>query len=85
MRLRKHRELLDDSMETVVEIDPTMPALVEKIQRDLGADGLTVKVEHYCYDSRIGWDTHIVTIEGIGVYGFTDSPLKTAPSVDSSQ
>ncbi|MGX5777016.1 hypothetical protein [Methylorubrum zatmanii] len=26
-------------------------------------------------DTRIGWDTHIVTIEGWGVAGFTNAPL----------
>jgi len=27
-------------------------------------------------DTRIGWHTHIVTLEGYGVLGFTDGPLK---------
>lgn len=26
-------------------------------------------------DTRIGWNTHIVTIEGWGVAGFTNAPL----------
>lgn len=25
-------------------------------------------------DERIGWDTHVVTVVGWGVFGFTDGP-----------
>jgi peptidoglycan hydrolase-like protein with peptidoglycan-binding domain len=28
------------------------------------------------WDYRIGWDTHIVTVDGYGVYGFTDGPVE---------
>ena len=33
------------------------------------------EVKPYIFDERINWDTHIVTLEGYGVLGFTDSPV----------
>ena len=32
-------------------------------------------IEPYTYDSRIGWDTYIVTLDGYGVQGYTNGPL----------
>jgi len=59
-------------MATVVEIDPTIAALqlllnVKNPKRIL--------VEPYCFDSRIGWDTYIVTVDHRAV-GFTDGPVR---------
>lgn len=34
-----------------------------------------ISVKPYGFDSRIGWDTHMVTIDGNAV-GFTDGPLE---------
>ena len=34
-----------------------------------------VKVEPYGFDSRIGWDTHMVSLKKGGVLGFTNGPL----------
>lgn len=34
-----------------------------------------VKVEPYGFDKRIGWDTHIVTVDGRAV-GFTNGPVE---------
>ena len=67
-------------MQTVVEIDPNLPALVQLINAELGQFGVkatseNVHVEMYCTEHRIGWNTHIVTIDGWGVYGFTDGPV----------
>mgnify|MGYP001609771850 CR=1 FL=1 len=76
MRLRKHRETLDESMETVVEIPANMQALLAVVQANLGpVPKESIHVTPYCFDARINWDTHIVTVDGYGVYGFTDSPL----------
>lgn len=79
MKLREHRGLLADSMKTVVEIDPTIESLANAIQNSLHdflcVDKDKIKVKPYVYDDRIKWDTHIVTIDGYGVYGFTDGPL----------
>ncbi len=32
-------------------------------------------VEPYGFDERINWQTHIVTLTGYGVLGYTDSPV----------
>ena len=37
----------------------------------------TVKIMKYVEDKRIGWDTHIVTLEGYGVFGFTDKAVES--------
>ena len=33
------------------------------------------KIEPYGFDKRIGWDTYIVSMDGYGVFGFTNGPL----------
>lgn len=71
MKFRFHRGTLAEAMQTVVEIDPTIAALAVL----LGVKNpKLILVEHYCYDSRIGWDTYIVTVDRKAV-GFTDSPV----------
>lgn len=80
MKYREHRGGLSDSMATMVEVNglqgllwhlskraetyPSFPVVSEK----------TVHIEPYGFDDRIGWDTHIVTLDGYGVLGFTDGP-----------
>lgn len=75
MKIRQHRGSLADSMETTKEIGESMEALLFEIQSQLRFD-LTIemiRVKPYGgVDKRTGWDTHIVTINGYGVYGFTD-------------
>lgn len=53
--------------------------LIEEAQETykgfIPADVITasrIKIEPYGFDERIGWDTHIVTVEGIGPLGFID-------------
>ena len=79
MKIRLHRGSLADSMDTVRDIEPTVPAVVAYLREawgELGGDiePQDVKVEPYCYDARTGWYTHIVTRKG-GAVGFTDGPL----------
>lgn len=81
MKIRMHRGALADSMETVQEIEATLPAVVAVIEARLGMtfDPRLIEVSPYGgVDERIGWDTHIVTIRGYGVFGFTDGPLSAA-------
>jgi hypothetical protein len=70
IKFRGHRGTLDEAMKTVVELEPTLAALTAH----LGAKPKQVKVEKYMYDDRIGWDTHIVTVDGEAV-GFTNGPV----------
>ena len=79
MKFREHRGMLDDSMKTVVDV-ADRAALVSLLQTQLQLCGFAfndedLKIEPYGYDKRIDWNTHIVTIKGYGVIGFTDGPV----------
>lgn len=75
-------------MRTVVEVaDRT--ALVALMQSRLAAYSYAfephqLRVQPYMRDERIGWDTHIVTIDGYGVAGFTDGPVEEPPPTPPS-
>lgn len=64
-------------MRTVVELAPSRRALVQHLRAlrpdDPGVEGVTVG--HYIHDDRTGWRTHIVSLKGYGVCGFTDAPV----------
>jgi hypothetical protein len=90
MKLRQHRGGYDESMATVIDIEPTKAALLQAIMNteliglpsNLIEDQVTV--EPYSFDAypssldpRNGWNTHLVTIQGWGVYGYTDGPLNS--------
>ncbi len=80
MKFREHRGALSAALSTTVELPATRAALAEyctKLLRPFnypcGAADLCI--EPYGYDERIDWDTHIVTLQGYGVLGFTDGPV----------
>ena len=80
MKFREHRGGLTESMETTVDL-PDYPALIAHLRKLAQPwqtmppiDATTVYIKHYGYDKRIGWDTHIVMLDGYGALGFTDSP-----------
>lgn len=81
MKLRQHRGQLANSMATVIEIAPYRSSLALAVNDEMAEFGFAVAeeaihVEHCGRDDRNGWDTHIVTIDGYGVYGFVDGPLE---------
>ncbi len=75
---RPHRGTLDTAMAEVVEISgrEELVAHLRKVwMNEVNESGLNVTVENYGgIDERIGWDTHIVLVDG-KPYGFTDGPL----------
>lgn len=77
MKVRQHRGGLEESLATTVSIPPTIEALTLFISsvEDLFINSSAIHVEKYCYDDRIWWDTYIITVDGLGVFGFTDGPL----------
>lgn len=76
MKFRFHHGGLDDSMSTVVEIEPTLYALTTHINKSYpGIEKECLQVYPYGYDERINWNTHIVHSTQDGVIGFTDGPL----------
>lgn len=85
MRFKEHRGGLSESMTTVVEV-ANRAALLEHLRRLLSPyprsppiTDETVHVTRYGWDDRIGWDVHIVTLDGYGVLGFTDGPMRPDP------
>lgn len=87
MKIRAHRALLEDAMKTVQEIEPTKEAVYNFVLMHVAAEDhlnrmrflshykhADIEVKPYHYDSRIGWDTHIVTLLGDAV-AFTDGPI----------
>lgn len=78
MKFREHRGQLGDSMETVKEL-PDRAALIDHLYASFPQplNFENIKIEPYFMepDVRIDWDqTYIVTLDGIGVIGFTDGP-----------
>ncbi len=75
---RPHRGGFAESMK-MVKAFTTKMELVEEARLFYGefmpAEDITldtVHVEPYGFDDRIGWETHIVILEGVGPLGFTD-------------
>lgn len=83
MRFREHRGGLRESIATTIEIEPTIDALLIVVRNALEPYGAHINekqihVSPYGFDGRIGWDTHIVTVDGYGLFGFSDAAIKTA-------
>jgi hypothetical protein len=82
MKIREHRGGLDESIATTEVIEPNINALIAHVKKKLtmqievNKDNLHIKKYGSGIDDRCGWDTHIVTIDGYGVFGWTDGPLK---------
>lgn len=82
MKIRAHRGLLADSMQTVEEISPTYEAIREYFKKDSPFPDLYdghIEVKPYGYDDRIKWNTHIVIVSECAI-GFTDGPVN--PNLD---
>jgi hypothetical protein len=84
MKFRFHRGGLDESMATAVDIEPTKVAITKHCNAQYTGSASTrpmvyhaqyIEVKPYGFDSRINWDTYIVTMSGYGVIGFTDGPV----------
>jgi hypothetical protein len=81
MKIRKNvSELLYDCMKTVKEIEPNKEAVAKYLSDYYGeyVDPNKIIVESYGIDSmdtRIDWNTHLVSIIDYCPVGFTDGPL----------
>jgi hypothetical protein len=74
---RPHRGGFDESMALVEEV-PTLCELTNiagKIVNGLVSGGM-IRCSHYCFDERNKWNTYIITVDGVGVIGFTNGPIK---------
>lgn len=75
--IRQHRATLEESMKTVRPVRDR-DQLVEIIRLSLvdwPVKPKQIKVVPYGYDSRIGWDTYLITIDGWGVWGMANGPI----------
>lgn len=84
MKLRKRLIPFEASMATVIDIEPTVEAIITEIMKTfpnipVSVTDKTVHVVPYGYDGKSGWNTYSVSIDDWGVYGFTDGPLNTYP------
>lgn len=69
---RFHRGSLEESMATCREVNGLFD-LVEILTAS-GIGPGKIEIKPYGRDDRIGWDTHMVTVDGNAV-GFTNGPL----------
>ncbi len=81
VKFREHKSTLEDSMKTVVEVG-SKQELARVIANCLGirSHGLnisvdTIQINFYGFDTRINWDTYIVTLANYGVVGFISGKL----------
>lgn len=74
IKFREHRGPLEESMKTVRVIADRneLVALLRNVFSSSEFFDGDVQIHPYRFDPRIGWNTHIVTIKGVGVAGFTD-------------
>lgn len=76
-RVREQRGTLNDSLSTIVEIEPNIDALAQHISAILERpiESKDITVAKHAYDARIGWDTYIISVKGSGVFGFSNRPI----------
>jgi hypothetical protein len=77
--IREHRGSLIESMATVRPVRDR-EQLLEIIRESLSLFGVFIKPEQitvtpYVPDARVGWDTHLICIEGYGVWGMANGPI----------
>jgi hypothetical protein len=71
MLFRPIRGSLVESMKECASLPATRAALAAHLHVSMNA----LDVRSYMFDTRIDWDTHIVTISG-NAFGFTNSQLE---------
>jgi hypothetical protein len=81
MKVREHRGSLADSMRTVREV-AGREELFTVIRETLAPFGVLLQPEQITVkpyggrDERIGWDTHLISVQGYGVWGMADGPIE---------
>lgn len=87
-KYRDHRGSFADAMLTMQlfeskdDLVTYLQSLVDKF--GVGVyDCTQITIKPYIKEPDIGWDTHIVSLEGYGVFGFTDRPVQEEAHGDS--
>lgn len=83
MKYRQHRGTLEDSMSTVTEVNniEDIDKIINESYIDFGKKVEEIEIKFYGYDSRINWETYIVTYrlsgeEQFHVAGMMDGNFK---------
>lgn len=80
MKVRQHRGSLEESLKTVKEILPTKESLADHINLVMDLPVKfgpgSINVVYQGVDSRIGWKSYIITVDGLGVFGYCDEEVK---------
>ncbi|AIA64649.1 hypothetical protein HL10_gp119 [Cronobacter phage CR8] len=80
MRVRQHRGSLVESLKTVKQIPATKEALADHINMVMDfpvkfGPG-SISLIYQGIDDRIGWKTYMITVAGLGVFGYCDEEVK---------
>jgi hypothetical protein len=84
MKFRPQRGSLDAAMAEAREFADRAELVAHITERlwpwnfDVTTEMVHVKKYGPDIDERIGWDTYVVTVDGYGVFGFTDGPVPDA-------
>jgi hypothetical protein len=77
--IREHRGSLAESMKTVRPVrdrDHLIEIICDSLAPDFLIQPEQIRVEPYGgLDTRIGWNTHLISIDGYGVWGMANGPL----------
>ena len=57
----------------MIEVNSLDDLLLQVEFKDLSLTRDSIRVNFYCYDTRIGWNTYIIYSNEHGVLGFTNS------------
>lgn len=80
MRVRQHRGTLIDSLKTVIQIPATKEDLIDHINNVMNLPVKfgtgSIRIVNQGKDDRIGWDSHLIVVEGLGVFGYCDQKPK---------
>lgn len=78
---RDHRGSLADAMDTARQFE-SRDSLISELQNSVDKYGegkydcSKITIKPYGFDDRIKWDTYVVHLNGYGVFGFTNGPVK---------
>lgn len=70
IKFRKHRRLLDESMETAIDIKNKEDIAKYCSDELIRIDPDKLEINYYGFDSRIKWHAFIVAYPNYGVLGF---------------
>lgn len=77
MKFREHRGGLIESMKTLVELNTRREFshhLGKVVRKIVPKEACTIRFVEYGFDTRIGWDTYLVILDGQGPIGMLNGP-----------